>query len=180
MPNNTVKSYRIAFIGPLGGARLATGMVAMTKAVQDWTLPGHDVSAKFFSWRQWRAAGEWLEGAEVRAVVGYSSGANAAAWIGASTRRRTPTRLDLLIGLDPTIWLDRPPLPPSVTRAHYFWNGNFLPFPTQIVGHGRYRLAPGNTTTRLTSNVIFDFHGRVDRNPRRQQAIYAMLRAVVS
>lgn len=174
------KTYRVAFIGPLGGARLAAGMVTMTNEVHSWKVPGFITLAKFFAWENWQQAGLWLDAAEVKAAVGYSNGANAAAWMAAYGEYRKPTPLDFLIGLDPTIWLDRPPLPASVKRAHYFWNGNFFPFPTQFVGHGKYTLAPGNTTTKLTSETIFDFHGNVDKNSARQQAIYKMLMAPVS
>ena len=90
---------------------------------------------------------------------------------------RTPTPRDLLIGLDPTIWLDSPALPPTVKRAHYYWNGNFIPWLTQFVGHGQYTLAPGKDRTKLTSETIYDFHGNVDKNPARQQAIYKLLKA---
>lgn len=172
------RSYRVAFIGPLGGAALAAGMITMTNEVQGWKLPGFLTHAKFFPWENWQLAGEWLMGAEVRAAVGYSNGGNTAAWMAAYGEYRTPTPLDLLIGLDPTIWLDRPPLPSTVKRAHYYWNGNFIPWFSQFVGHGRYTLAAGNQRTKLTSETIYDFHGNVDKNPDRQQAIYAMLKEV--
>lgn len=175
----TKKRFNIAFMGPLGGANLTAGD-EMTAYVQTWVIPGYDTLAKFFPWENWQQAGDWLAPADVRAAIGYSNGGNTAAWLAAygNNGYRTPTPLDLLVGLDPTIWLDSPPLPPTVKRAHYFWNGNFIPWFTQFVGHGRYTLAEGNRTTKLTSETIYDFHGNVDKNPARQQAIYKMLRAL--
>ena len=174
-----MKILKAAQIGPLGGAGLASGQVKMVAEVQSWKKEGWLILSKFFPWENWQQAGDWLSDADVRVVCGYSNGGCTATWIPGYGEYRIPTRLDLLIGLDPTIWLSRTPIPPNVKKAVCYYNGNYIPWFSQFVGHGKYSLTPDNKTTNLITKTIYDWHGNVDKNPQRQAEIYSMIKALM-
>jgi len=175
------KILKVAQIGPLGGAALASGQITMVKEVMSWKREGWLILSKFFPWENWQQAGDWLADADVRVLCGYSNGGCTATWIPGYGEYRTPTRVDLLIGLDPTIWLTRTPLTPNVKKAVCYYNANyFILFPSQFVGHAKYSLAQGNKTTNLITKTIYDFHGNVDKNPLRQAEIYSMIKALMN
>lgn len=174
------KLMRVAAMGPLGGMGLAGGEVAMVRDINEWSAPGVKVEAKFFPWENWQQAADWLKPANIRGAMGYSNGGNTAAWMAVYKEYREATDLDLLVGLDPTVWLDLPALTPNIKRAHYFWNGNFIPWPTQFVGHGAYSLATGNRRTQLTYDTIYSFHGNVDKDPAIQKKTLGLFRALLA
>lgn len=168
------KVLRAAFIGPLGGAALGPGMVTMANEVDGWKRPGWFIEGKFFPWENWQQAGDWVASADRRAVVGYSNGGNAADWVATYDEYREPVGLDLLVGLDPTLWLPCPAIKPNVAKAHCYYNGNYVSN-WKTIGHSWYTLAAGNTVTKLTTETIYDWHGNVDTNPARQKAVLAMI-----
>lgn len=171
---------RVAQIGPLGGAGLASGQVKMVNEVQSWKREGYLIQSKFFPWENWQQAGEWLYTAKIKVICGYSNGGCSVTWIPGYAEYREPVGVDLLIGLDPTLWIYRSPIPSNVKKAVCYYNANyFVLFPTQFVGHGKYSLTQGNKTTNLITKTIYDWHGNVDKNPQRQAEIYSMIKALM-
>lgn len=174
------KTLRVAMIGPLGGASLAPGMIKMTNQIQSWKVEGYLIQARFFNWSAWESAADWLNGADIRVACGYSNGGSSVTWIPWGDADTPAAKLDLLIGLDPTIWIKPSLIPSNVKKAVCYYNANWFIFvPTQWVGHAKYYLTDDNKSTNLITKTIWDWHGAVDSNPQRQAEIYSMIRALI-
>jgi hypothetical protein len=174
------KILRVAMIGPLGGASLAPGLIKMSNEINSWIREGYLIQARFFNWSAWESAADWLNTADIRVAIGYSNGGSSATWIPYGDADTLPCRLDLLIGLDPTIWIKPALIPINVKKAVCYYNANwFILVPTQLVGHAKYYLTDNNKVTNLITRTIWDWHGNVDNNPQRQAEIYSMIKALI-
>jgi hypothetical protein len=92
------------------------------------TWPGF--TAKYWDWSEYKTAGTWLQSQNQnkRAIVGYSNGGSAATWVATDG-----FAIDLLVALDPTVWLANYALESNVKSAVCF-HDTFILNP---VGHAR-------------------------------------------
>lgn len=133
-------------------------------------IPG--VTAVVWKWYQWAlvvAARKKLPADRLWAVVGYSNGASEAEQVAAAG-----LAVDLLIALDPTIWLATVPLQGNVKRAICFHNVNWASsFPP--VGHASLSTAPDFKGTLQTIDT-WDLHINVDTDPVIQAIVVAAVK----
>jgi dienelactone hydrolase len=141
----------VALLMGLGGEITSPGIPYMAQKIQ-----AHGFVAKVYSWDQWREAGEWLKSQPgKKAVLGYSNGGSEVTGV-----TDLGFELDLVISLDPTIWLSMSPLHRNVKEAVCFHNANWLSsFPP--VGHARLSTA-SDFKGKITTIDTYDSHMRVD------------------
>lgn len=149
----------------LGGDVTSPGVITMANRINTW--PG--LKAIVSNWSDWQAAAARLSAlapTDKACIVGYSNGGSLATYVTAQGMR-----IDLLFGLDATIWIPPKAIPASVAKAICFWNVNpFSSLPP--VGHARYTLADGNNKTKLLTRKIYNSHMTVDTDPKIQDAVY--------
>ena len=133
-------------------------------------IPG--VTAVVWKWYQWPlvlAARKKLPADRLWAVVGYSNGGSEATQVAADG-----LIVDLLVALDPTIWLACAPLHDNVKRAICFHNVNpASSFPP--VGHASLSVAVDFKGLLQTFNT-WDLHNNVDTDPVIQAAVIAAVK----
>lgn len=151
----------------LGGEATSAGMPYMAHRLQN-----KGIICVVFGWADWRKAGQWLRSRNgKRAVVGYSNGGSEVTGI-----TDLGFELDLVIALDPTIWLSMSPLHGNVREAVCFHNANpFSSFPP--VGHARLTTAP-DFKGKLTTIDTWDTHMDVDRDPSIQAYVESKILAL--
>jgi hypothetical protein len=124
---------------------------------------------KWYQWEQVIAARKKLPADRLWAVVGYSNGASEAEQVAAPG-----ITVDLLVALDPTIWLATAPLHGNVKRAICFHNVNWASsFPP--VGHASLTTSPDFKGTLQTIDT-WDLHINVDTDPVIQATVVAAVR----
>jgi hypothetical protein len=163
------KAVHVEFLEGLGDDFTSPGIPVMASQVRKL---GANFSATVRRWYQWRDAAAALKAApaaDARAVVGYSNGASEVT--GVSDQGLA---LDLLVALDPTIWLACSPLHGNVKQAICFHNVNpASSFPP--VGHASLT-ATADFKGRLRTIDTWDLHMNVDTDPVIQAVVMAAIR----
>jgi hypothetical protein len=163
------RAVHVEFLEGLGDDFTSPGVLAMAAQVRKL---GADFSATVRRWYQWRDAATALKArqpGDARAVVGYSNGGSEVTGVSDAG-----FPLDLLVALDPTIWLACSPLHGNVKRAICFHNVNPVSsFPP--VGHASLTTAPDFKGTLRTIDT-WDLHMNVDTDPVIQAAVLAAIR----
>jgi dienelactone hydrolase len=123
-----------------------------------------------YDWDQYANASSWLreEGSKPNrriALLGYSNGGSCTTWI-----TNDGFFIDLVIALDPTIWLSMYPLENNVKTAICVHDTNWL----NPVGHayltkGKLWDDKNQTLTTINTN---DWHLSVDTDPKIQAVCY--------
>lgn len=148
----------------------ATSPGCQVIAAEARKIPG--VTAVVWKWYQWElliAARKKLPADRLWAIVGYSNGASEVTQVAADG-----LTVDLLVALDPTIWLACAPLHNNVKRAICFHNVNPLSsFPP--VGHASLTAAMDFKGLLQTFNT-WDLHINVDTDPVIQAAVIAAVK----
>jgi len=158
-----MKLIHIEILEGLGDDQTSPGM--LTIAAELRKLPGATVIVRH--WNQWQDAANALRAlpaTTLRSVIGYSNGASEVTQIAAEN-----IPIDLLISLDPTIWLACAALHGNVKQAICFHNVNpASSFPP--VGHASLTTAPDFKGTLRTVDT-WDMHINVDTDPAIQGAV---------
>jgi len=163
---------RVELLEGLGDEFTSPGMLTIRTALLQ--IPHTIVGIKH--WNEWEIAASVLKvqpATTKRAVIGYSNGASEVTNIAAED-----FPIDLLISLDPTIWLAMQPLHKNVKKAICFHNVNpASSFPP--VGHASLATGP-DFTGKLTTIDTWDLHGNVDTDPEIQGACILAVRALAN
>ena len=165
-----MRTVHVELLEGLGDEFTSPGMIT----IRDELLKISHLTAGLRHWNEWQIAGSALRVApDARAVIGYSNGASEVTNIAAMD-----VPIDLLISLDPTIWLAMQPLHKNVVKAICFHNVNpASSFPP--VGHASLTTAP-DFTGKLTTIDTWDLHGNVDTDPEIQGACILAVRALAN
>jgi hypothetical protein len=166
---NMARAVHVEFLEGLGGDFTSAGVLAMAAQVRKL---GSNFSASVRRWYQWRAAAAALKASPARngrAVVGYSNGGSEVTGISDEG-----FALDLVIALDPTIWIACSPLHANVKQAICVHNVNPLSsFPP--VGHASLTTAADFKGTLRTIDT-WDLHINVDSDPVIQGVVLSAIK----
>ena len=167
------RAVHVEFLEGLGDDFTSPGVLAMAAQVRKL---GANFSATVRHWYQWRDAAAALKAApasNARAVVGYSNGGSEVTGVSDAG-----FPLDLLIALDPTIWLACSPLHVNVKQAICFHNINpASSFPP--VGHASLTTA-ADFKGRLRTIDTWDLHMNVDTDPVIQAVVLAAIKQLAA
>jgi len=154
-PQAPVNDIYVAMLEGLGGDFSSSGVLQMAETVRQH---GQNFHVKVYGWSQWQSAAAWL-GAQTgkKVIFGYSNGANETTGVSDAG-----FEVDLLIALDPTVWLTVSPLHGNVRRAVLFHNNSW-----DIVGHARLTTGTGwnPATQKLIVIETDESHILLDQDP---------------
>lgn len=149
----------------LGGHATSSGIDDLAKLIQALNDKNNYVIVEVRAWDDWKNAGAILKASgNKKVIIGYSNGGSEVTGI---SDMAFP--IDLLISLDPTIWINCSPLHDNVKEAICFHNANWLSS-IPPVGHNTLTTASDwkPLKQKLTIIDIYDLHMNVDKDKKIQ------------